>query len=294
MTDLDKYFKELFEHPEFEGSGKEASGEWGTVSGENLVREIRRMMDTPSPTKDVWRHLIEVGEATLEHVQDEPYFYATVGYAYLALVTGPQKVMRTVGERMGVWIRDRLGEKAEDLETGELDADRWKALNYMKKAVELSPDNDLLYPLLACAYSELELLDDAIACLEKVKGKIPGIATDLVIIGDICLEMKDYPKAIEVFQSVLYQEPSLPTFRGLSVAYEESGDRENAIDIMERAIFHYPTQPSVYRYLAHLYKRDGQTELAMEHVRTWATFDPELRDLPQTEGNLQQWYASLG
>src|SRR5262245_32938916 len=79
-------------------------------------------------------------------------------------------------------------------------------------------------------------------------------AEALVRQGDIHRDAKNWPRAIEAYQSAIALQPSFEAFAGIGLAYDERKDFRNSVDAWKRALAIKPDATAANRLgLAHYY-----------------------------------------
>ena len=101
--------------------------------------------------------------------------------------------------------------------------------------------------------------DQAIAICQHILHYYPKDVMTYQLLGEICLDKRDYSQAIDFFQRVLSADPENFIARvGLSICFDEGGSVEEAIWQLERAFELNPGSVEVRSELRRLYsQRDG-------------------------------------
>jgi len=101
--------------------------------------------------------------------------------------------------------------------------------------------------------------DQAIAICQHILRHYPRDVMTYQLLGEICLDKRDYSQAIDFFQRVLSADPENFIARvGLSICFDEGGSLEEAIWQLERAFELNPGSVEVRNELRRLYaQRDG-------------------------------------
>jgi Flp pilus assembly protein TadD len=152
-----------------------------------------------------------------------------------------------------------------------------KAIEYLDRALALSPRSADLYNLRGIAYSKLGDADRADADFKKVSELLPRAAEAHMNRGVDFIRQGNYDRAIEALKLATTIKPKHATaFSNLGTAYQKKGDLDSAIQSYSRAITlraKYPIAWANRSYSRHL---KGEHDLAIADATHAVTLDPEL------------------
>ncbi len=140
---------------------------------------------------------------------------------------------------------------------------------------------------LAQTYARMGRNTEAQQVLDQILAASPKNDADLQLAGELLLS-SDPKRAIEYLQRSESVKSSPRTELLLARAYQRTGDRESAHNMLERARRSSPTNPEVLRAVASYYRDTGQYDAA---IRTLEELNP--RDA-STLGELGYSYALAG
>ncbi|MDY7039711.1 MAG: tetratricopeptide repeat protein, partial [Chloroflexota bacterium] len=110
---------------------------------------------------------------------------------------------------------------------------------------------------------DTEARDQAIAICQHILSHYPRDVMTYQLLGEICLDKRDYSQAIDFFQRVLSADPENFIARvGLSICFDEGGSLDEAIWQLERAFELNPGSVEVRNELRRLYSQRDGAELA--------------------------------
>ncbi|NND93869.1 MAG: tetratricopeptide repeat protein [Flavobacteriales bacterium] len=150
------------------------------------------------------------------------------------------------------------------------------ALEYVKDAISISPDNIWYKSLMAQLYLNLNEFQEAEKTYERI---IEDHAQGFDYMYDLSMvryRMGDIKGALEALDKIEEKMGfSEELFQQKQLLYMESGQTDKAIAELEEAISENPKNPSYYGMLAEVYERLGEKEKALEYYQKILEFDPE-------------------
>ncbi|MSS73883.1 MAG: tetratricopeptide repeat protein [Candidatus Latescibacteria bacterium] len=105
-----------------------------------------------------------------------------------------------------------------------------------KKALGLDPRNVEAMGGMGSLSLSRHQFREALAWGEQARAIHPSNATLYGIVGDACVELGDYPKAVETLQKMVDLRPGLSAYSRISYLRELMGDPEGAILAMQMAV----------------------------------------------------------
>ncbi len=109
----------------------------------------------------------------------------------------------------------------------------------------------------------------------------PGVLFELAM----CDRPDDLPKAIDHILGSLDVHPHQPlALRLLSRLYEDSGKLIEAVGMMENALFYWPNESNWHLDAADLWKKLGNLEKPIEHLRLASIYSPNDMDIKRSIG----------
>lgn len=161
-----------------------------------------------------------------------------------------------------------------------------KALAYLQKAVDISPDNYYYNMLLASLNRDLDKKQDAIDIYESIQENHPDKIDVFMALAETYNDNGDLKKAIEVLdeleQNVGVRESiTLNKFR----LYSMLDQKDKAFDEIEGIIEKNPDNLSYIILLGDLYMQDNQLEKSLEQYKKVEAIDPNSPALVQSMVN---------
>ncbi|GAB4374222.1 MAG: hypothetical protein Kow0042_18680 [Calditrichia bacterium] len=143
-----------------------------------------------------------------------------------------------------------------------------KAVQILKKLVDIQPDSSGNYLLLAEAYlyaGQPRLALDQIQYYQKRGGDTLEV---LRIKGLSFFTMKDYPKAVQLLEKYIQQKPNNYTVqKSLGIAYIQIGKLEKGISHLNLAMSIKRDDPEIFLYRAQYFLKRGKIEDAREQIK---------------------------
>ena len=138
-----------------------------------------------------------------------------------------------------------------------------QVISECQKALQLNPDNLIVYNTLVAAYSRKQDFDNAGETLKKMIELEPNFTPAYISLGNISREKQLYDDAIAQYKTALKVNPkSFAAQSSLAVTYQAAGKKEDAIKEYKQLIAQLPQTPApsaavVYNDLAWLYAEDS-------------------------------------
>jgi len=152
-----------------------------------------------------------------------------------------------------------------------------KAVAYLDRALDLSPDNPELYNLRGIAYSKMDDVESARRDWNKVIELRPRDADPYLNIGSDSLRHNAIDEAISAFESAINLDPGNPTAHSnLGTAFERRDDLGKAIESYSRAIALDRQYSKAYSNRGYAYFRNGDYSLAIQDCDRAIELDPRL------------------
>ena len=115
----------------------------------------------------------------------------------------------------------------------------------------------------------------AIELYKQAVEKAPGFAPLYCVLGDIYLSTGYFEDAITEYKMAIWLDSfNIAAYRHLCRAYEEQGDYNQAIEVYNKLISMAPNIPDLYSNLANIYYIKGEFDLAISHYQTAITLNP--------------------
>ncbi|MDQ7783043.1 MAG: tetratricopeptide repeat protein [Desulfomonilaceae bacterium] len=159
------------------------------------------------------------------------------------------------------FVHERMAEYLLD------DGEHEKAIQHLKRAVELSENDPEVEYSLALAYIEAGMTDEASALLEKLSRLEEGFPLAEAELVVLLLEREEVTKAVEVSRRGLDRNPDAPALLSThGLALFAQGKHDEGIELMKSAIAEDPADPVNYYDLACMYTAMGKTHDALESL----------------------------
>eukprot|EP00457_Paulinella_chromatophora_P001928 gb/GEZN01001931.1/.p1 GENE.gb/GEZN01001931.1/~~gb/GEZN01001931.1/.p1 ORF type:complete len:758 (-),score=109.09 gb/GEZN01001931.1/:364-2637(-) len=145
-----------------------------------------------------------------------------------------------------------------------------KALELLKDALLIKPEDGNLYGTMAIAQAESNLLEEAIVSFDKAASLTEGNTKAGIFYnkGMVMLNRKKHEEALVAFKSATEADPGFfPAYVKSAQAYREMGDLPNAIIYLEKASTIRPEEGSTFLYLADSYNDLKHFDKAAVHYR---------------------------
>ncbi len=111
----------------------------------------------------------------------------------------------------------------------------------------------LVFIPLAGYFFKAGLLDDALETALKGTWELPDYAPGYVAVARIYSKRQVYQKALSAYQKAVAIDPScLDAYKGMAGLYREQGELEAASNLLTKAVFLFPDEPSIKQMLESL------------------------------------------
>ncbi len=111
----------------------------------------------------------------------------------------------------------------------------------------------LVFIPLAGYYYKSGLLDDALETALKGTWELPEYAPGYVAVARIYSKRQVYKKSLAAYQKAITIDPScLDAYKGMAELYREQGEIEAAANLLTKAAFLFPEEPSIKQLLESL------------------------------------------
>ncbi|HEX4621651.1 MAG TPA: tetratricopeptide repeat protein [Myxococcaceae bacterium] len=111
------------------------------------------------------------------------------------------------------------------------------AVDELRRATELAPDDGKTLFYLGDLYASRQRVDQARDCLEKAIAKNPLLDAAYARLGDLALDRRDLPRAREYYRILCVLQPDSPPARGkLALALQLDGDFAGAEKELKRVL----------------------------------------------------------
>ena len=122
---------------------------------------------------------------------------------------------------------------------------------------------------------QLKNYPKAIELYKNATEKAPGFAPLYCVLGDIYLSTGYFEDAITEYKMAIWLDSfNIAAYRHLCRAYEEQGDYNQAIEVYNKLIAMAPNIPDLYSNLANIYYIKGEFDLAISNYQTAITLNP--------------------
>ncbi|MBD2121379.1 tetratricopeptide repeat protein [Trichocoleus sp. FACHB-262] len=139
-----------------------------------------------------------------------------------------------------------------------------QAIALLNHAIQVTPDNEQLYKLLATAYLQHGQLTAAIACYQKTVELNPQSPETHKNLGNAWLKQGNFSAAIACYQKALEIAPEYATaYYNLGLVYQRQKQLEAAIAHYRRAIELDPADTAAYNNLGLALQSNDQPETAI-------------------------------
>ena len=153
-----------------------------------------------------------------------------------------------------------------------------EAVDQLKSALELSPDEAILYIKLGGMYSEIGDWNNALVAYKKAIKLKPNDAVVYISIGNILQQQNDYDNAFMAYSQALTIFPEYKyNYLNLANVKALQGDNIEAIQYFKTFLGYYPDNTEARENLASIYMRldkyqDAADEYAVLYTKNPATF----------------------
>lgn len=160
------------------------------------------------------------------------------------------------------------------------EGDGKRAVESLKKAVELYPDFMLAYNDLGLAYFRLNQLEEAAEALRKAIKLAPDNVTPVLNYGIVLFYQKQYPQAEEQLRAVIKKRETSPKahlFLGRSLI-RQSKLAEAETSLRRAVEIGGPDVNEGYRILGGIYMETGDNKRAVEALEKYLALEPNAKD----------------
>ena len=141
------------------------------------------------------------------------------------------------------------------MEMGKTD----EAIQNLEKAISLEPDEPIGRINLALAYFSAGDYEKAMANVEKVEEVQAESNQASYLKGLILSRMERYIEAIEPLETAMAGAPeNTEILFSLAIAYERTGQREQAVDLLQKILTIDPDDSQVLNYLGYMWAERGE------------------------------------
>ncbi|MFC2092113.1 tetratricopeptide repeat protein, partial [Elusimicrobiota bacterium] len=158
------------------------------------------------------------------------------------------------------------------------------AENNLKTALDIDPENDIIYTELGLTYSETGEHDEAARLFKRALRINPENTRALFKLAWIHKSDKDYHAAIILYNKLAELKPNQSVYFNLGQCYLYLGKNDDAIQAINTAININRKNDRIYRALGMFYKKLGKTALADEYMQKASEILQELYN-PTTRDN---------
>ncbi len=161
---------------------------------------------------------------------------------------------------------------------------REKALEYIERLAEISPNDFRVHYSLGDLYQREEREEEAIKAFERatrcdVTNVDPNVVADaLYRLANLYLQKKEPAKAIPCLKDILRLDVSVDhslLYCKLGIAYAETKDFLNAMEMLEHAKALNPSFAQARVYLAMVHEEMGELQKAIEESEAFLDISPE-------------------
>ncbi len=150
-----------------------------------------------------------------------------------------------------------------------------EAIQVLNRAIEWSPDSEILWEALAGSYSQVGRNNDAVAVMEKARRNLAESAQIRYSLGLAYAGTGDLPSAIEVLNEATAIDPSFTrAWYNLGLAYHQSNQPEAALAALQKTVELEPANPDYPYALATVCRDLGRTEDAIHFLKMTLATQP--------------------
>ncbi|MHA1760232.1 MAG: tetratricopeptide repeat protein [Candidatus Heimdallarchaeota archaeon] len=165
------------------------------------------------------------------------------------------------------------------------------AILYLKRILEISPNNVEALSELASSYRNLDLFKLAIKYEEKALKLDPYNADRLFIIGYYYSLINDQESEIDYYKRALLEDPNnIKALNNLTTVYIELEEYEEAIALLEKAMTSNPSNHLIWYNLGRVYNSRKDFSKAVDCFLKSISIDP---NDPYTWANLGRSYEGM-
>ena len=153
-----------------------------------------------------------------------------------------------------------------------------KAVEAYEKAIGINPDDADTYRHLSGCYASLGRDEEEIEAHKQVARIDPGDAIAYSLLADCYIEQERYEEAAEAIKQLVKLEPNdaCKLFALLGLSYCDSGHYEEAVEAYKQAIEIDPDMGPAHYFLAEVYLKMGNKDLALKEYEVLKTLEEEL------------------
>ena len=157
-----------------------------------------------------------------------------------------------------------------------------------KKALDQDPKSMVFVPLAAC-YLKMEMVDDALEVALKGTWELPEYTPGYIAVGRVYAYRNVPKKAIDAFQKAIDVDPTcLDAYKWMARIYREQGNVDAASNLLTNAIFLFPEEASLKQMLESLAPAPTAQPSAVEVTQ------PEDSSQPITTATIAEIYIEQG
>ncbi len=167
---------------------------------------------------------------------------------------------------------------ANEYQNNSLFAD---AVRYLKKAIRINPYNDMAYLelLFCCQVCPTEEKEKASRFLEEIINSDPYNHLAWSYFGILCLEMKDYDKAVEAFDfSITANEDYVEAYLHKGETLMDLERYEEAIEVYKELLHKGETMAGIYFSLGECHEQMKQFDNAIHYYKLAIKREPAYSD----------------
>jgi len=149
-------------------------------------------------------------------------------------------------------------------------------IKILKSAIALQPDNGLAHNNLGNAYKGIGKIDEAVASYKKAIAIDPKHAGPYYNLSAIYADNFGRKEdAIQLLNKAIEISPYFPkSYNKLGLLYFERGQRDKAIALLNKALKLNPDDPEIYHNLGYIYMSDGNAHDAKKMYKEAIKVDP--------------------
>ena len=165
----------------------------------------------------------------------------------------------------------------EDLASQRMKRDQYaEAIELLRKALELRPENDGSWASLGYCYKRVKLLEEAVEAYRKAVSLRPDSYFVWVSLADAYQSMDLNDQAIEACREAIRIKPDLNhAWIDLGRTYSKSGEHDRALEALREAIRLNPDFPFAWHSLGTAYVWKNQFDQALPAMQQAVRLDPD-------------------
>lgn len=154
-----------------------------------------------------------------------------------------------------------------------------KAIEALKEAIKIKPDNTDIYKLLGSAYGNLKQYEKSLESYKDALKLKPDDAGIYMNLGFAYRDLKQYDKAVEAFKEALKLKPDDANIYGsLGLAYKKLTLYQEAIEAFKSAIRIKPEYTNAYKDLWSVYHKLDHDDKAIEYLNETIMQHPDIAE----------------